>query len=285
MPRINAAIRVLNTILTENSGADRFLFLFFGLLWRMRRRIGKPFITELGNGARLKVHASSAYSGIFYLRWIERKDVLFIRDHSYLAPTFVDVGANVGLFSAMLFDRFATFYMIEPAPSSFQALCEVRELNPHVASTVLQVAVSDRPGTVMFLDEGDFSTGSRVVDAPTSGTAVRQLHADTLDNLLRELTGDIVLKVDVEGLEERVFYGARGLFQSGRVKLVVFERLGRTNLDRIHEFFDRMGYAVFYVDEKGGISIDKEVLAVPLVNLFACPRPVLRDLRLGRRDQ
>jgi len=267
MPRIDSAIRVLNTIWTENSGVDRILFLIFGLIWRVRRRIGKPFITKLSNGARIKVHAASAYSGIFYTRWIERKDVLFIRNHAYLASTFVDVGANVGLFSAMLFDRFATFYMIEPAPSSFQALCEIRELNPHISCTVLQVAASDRPGTVMFLDEGDFSGTSRVVDAPTSGSAVRQLHADTLDNLLDGLTGEIVLKVDVEGLEERVFYGARRLFESGRVKLVLFERLGRTNLHRVREFFTRMGYAVFYVDEKGGIFIDDKVLGC--VDIYA----------------
>ena len=46
-----------------------------------------------------------------------------------------------------------------------------------------------------------------------------------------------------------------------------------------------MGYAVFYLGEKGEISIDKEVVAVPLVNLFACPRHIFRDLHLDRRNQ
>lgn len=128
----------------------------------MRKRLGHSFVTRLANGAELKVYPHSAFSAVFYHRWIERKDLSFIRAHAGLAPTFVDVGANVGLFSASLFDKFSRFVLVEPLHACGAALQETCALNPSVACEVIIAAVSDRAGVASFLDDGDFSTTSRI---------------------------------------------------------------------------------------------------------------------------
>lgn len=206
---------------------------------------------------------------MFYSRWIDEPETLFIRRNAGLAPAFVDVGANVGLFSAQLFDVFERFYLFEAAPSTFAALQATLALNPEVKCVARSVAVGDEPKELSFFDEGDCSSTSRVARGMDAGTIV--VHADTLDRLVPAEIGAFVLKVDVEGYEERVFHGAAGHFRAGRPKLVMFERLGRTNLDAVRSFFDDMNYVVFALTENGDITRAEAAITPPLINLFACP--------------
>lgn len=252
----------------SNQGWDRPIFLAKAVIWQMRRRIGGKFVARLRNGARIMVQPSSAFSPMFYGRLVEEQDALFLKRHAGLAPTFVDVGANVGLFSAQLFDAFERFHLFEPAPSSFAALQATLALNPAVKAVAYNVAVSDAPGDLPFLDEGNCSTTSHAPRQAATGTTI--VRADTLDRLLPAEVGPFVLKVDVEGLEEQVFRGALEHFRARRPKLVQFERLGRTNLDAVRRFFDEAQYTLFALTEDGKITRDPAAVARPLINLFAC---------------
>ena len=140
----------ISTIWTENTGTDRFVFLFHGIIWQLRKRLAHSFVMRLANGAKLKIYRHSAFSGAFYTRWIEKKDLLFIRAHANFAPTFVDVGANVGLFAASLFDKFSYFVLIEPLAACVRTLHETCALNPLVQSLIINAAVSDKPGVALF---------------------------------------------------------------------------------------------------------------------------------------
>ena len=94
----------------------------------------------------------------------------FLRKHAYLANTFVDVGANVGLFSASLFDKFNKVICFEPAPSSFRALSETCALNPSVECELHNMGVGEAKGKLFFEDEFDFSTTSRFVSEESGRT-------------------------------------------------------------------------------------------------------------------
>lgn len=267
----------LSSIWFDNVGLDRILYFLHGCVWQLRKLFGITFVAKLPNGARVKIYPHTSFSGVFYSRWLERKDTLFIRKHASLAPIYVDVGANTGLMAAQFFDKFSKFYLFEPAPSSYSALVETCRLNPHVACETFNIAIADTTGRVLFLDEGNFSATSRIISGlPGSAGTVREVTVDTLDNVLGQLNEDIILKIDVEGAEERVFAGARSLFESQRVKLVMFERLARTNLDNLKNFFRAHDYALFYVDEQGTTIKDELHINKPLINLFACPRIVAK---------
>jgi FkbM family methyltransferase len=275
-------LNVVSAIWTENTGMDRYVFLLHGFIWQLRKRLGHSSVTTLANGAKLKVYPNTAFSAAFYTRWLERKDLLFIRAHADLAPTFVDVGANVGIFSASLFDKFSYFILIEPARACVTTLHETFALNPSVQGDIINVAVSNRSGVASFLDEGDFSTTSCVVDETKADSLeVISVVVETLDWILRARREDFVVKVDVEGHEQQVFEGAQQLLGTGRIKLLMFERLGRTNLDNILTFFDAVNYLVFFVLEDGTVTFDAEALRTPLINLFACPQSAVP--RLAKR--
>lgn len=276
---ISKAASILQDIWADNRGLDKLTYLVRAGAWQVRKRLGRSFIATLASGARVQVRPNSAYSAIFYGRWLEEKDMAFIRRHAGLADTFVDVGANVGLFSALLFDRFSRFYLLEPSPSSFAALQATCALNPSVECLALNMAASDAAGELAFQDDGPCSSTSRVAGAgAATGGEVIRVRADTLDAILAGDQAPIVLKIDVEGWEERVFGGAHRLFATEQVRLVMFERLGRTNLDRIRSFFAECDYVVFFVRPDGSIDQTEDAIRTPLINLFACPRALFAQM-------
>lgn len=278
-----SALAIAKSIWAENDGLERVTYLVKGVIWQVRKRLHHSFITKLPNGAKVHVRPVSAYSPLFYFRYHERKDLLFLSRHAKLADTFVDVGANVGLFSTFLFGDYGNFILFEPAPSSYAALQETLRINPEVRARAVNVGLGDTTGSLTFLDEGGCSSTSRFVGNPTPAEHPRiiKVLCDTLDNQLANEPGNFVLKIDVEGFEEKVFAGASRLLHLRQVRLVMFERLGRTNIDRLKAFLESFGYVIFYVREDSSISQTPADLARPLVNLFAAPAEVFERIKSG----
>jgi FkbM family methyltransferase len=120
--------------------------------------------------------------------------------------TFVDVGANIGIFSAVIADAQRLFRDAERF--GFEAV---------------NVALAAEEGTL------DFATGA------VSGIATRRdlagrahiagrgftVAARRLDSF--DLPGRLVIKIDVEQMELEVLEGARGLFEAGRVAAVYLD--------------------------------------------------------------
>ena len=134
---------------------------------------------------------------------------------------FVDIGANVGLYSSIL-SRFAhafpnsKFVAIEPNP---QTASRLRESVRNAAVTVLNLALSDKESELAF-QPGITSGVFKVVES--GGAGATMVRCQRLDSL-RIPEGDLVLKIDVEDHELQVLTGAEELLKSGRVKVVYLD--------------------------------------------------------------
>lgn len=120
--------------------------------------------------------------------------------------TFVDVGANVGVFTMLLADKFpaARIIAFEPVLRVYRCLLDNTERFSNVE--VENTAISDAKGEAfMDFDEGN-SVISHISDAGTGVPVV----VDTLDNALarRGVSTIDLLKVDVETFEKHVLLGA-----------------------------------------------------------------------------
>ena len=265
---------IFKNIWSENTGIDRVKYTFTALIWQLRKRLKQRFVKKIHTGGVVSVRPFSAYSPIFYFKWSEANELKFIRKHSWMSAVFVDVGANVGLFSLHLIDCFKDFYLFEPTPSTFKALKETCDLNKSVNWNLFNIGASNTKDTLTFIDEGELSGTNRFCNEAnqviTHGNKI-SIDVDTLDNLIPKNIDSMVLKVDVEGFEEKVFEGSHNLFSQKKVKLVMFERLGRTNLQNIKSFFKKHDYVIFSVISDNSISIDEQVISKPLINLFALP--------------
>jgi FkbM family methyltransferase len=123
------------------------------------------------------------------------------------AFVFVDIGANVGLFSLFVAAtaRIARILAIEPEPGNFARLAFNIAANPGVPITPLAVALGDAEGTAFIMLNARDRGGTRMAagGTPEGGVEVR---CRPLLAVVQEagLTGIDALKIDVEGAEDKV---------------------------------------------------------------------------------
>lgn len=141
--------------------------------------------------------------------------------------TFVDVGANAGVFSSVLSRAQNIFpnlrvYAFEANPTTFRRL-EVNSKSHRFTAT--HMAVSRQAGSLDFVEGAVshvFTTVSNRSDYHYRDSKIISVPSQALDAL--EITGSsIILKIDVEGQELEVLQGAAGLFRDGRIKAVYID--------------------------------------------------------------
>jgi len=185
----------------------------------------------------------------------------------YLRPgdLFLDVGANIGVYSVYAAECGAEVIAVEPVPHNAKRVRENLDLNGY-AGEVVQNALSDHPGRVRITADED--SYNHLVDE--GGIEVT---ATTLDELLGNRSA--VAKIDVEGAEELVLAGARKALSEHRIKLlqlewIVNERLGIIDRVKAQTILDDAGYELFVPDRFGVLSpLGNRPFAS--LNVFAMP--------------
>jgi FkbM family methyltransferase len=140
--------------------------------------------------------------------------------------TFLDIGANIGLFATTI-ARFRVLfpdlkiYAFEPNPDTARRL---RANAEPLGVEVFDFALSDRNGTLEFVDGAVSNVFATVENAsPYSITSERSFcECRRLEDL--SIQGDsLVMKIDVEGHEWEVLQGAIGLFELSRVRALYLD--------------------------------------------------------------
>lgn len=154
-----------------------------------------------------------------YIYWFgvwEPNLTAFIKRRMEAAPdrVFVDVGANVGYFSALVARQCpqAAVVAIEAYPPT------VRKLEANLAANrlrnvrVVAAAASDAPGTLEFFYAGQSNEGATTSVPGRFDSAPIRVQSLPFGDLLTpgEMAAARLIKIDVEGAEARV---VKGLFQ------------------------------------------------------------------------
>jgi FkbM family methyltransferase len=156
-----------------------------------------------------------------YGEWAEKEIQLLL---ALLRPgdNAVDVGACIGTHAVRFAQRVGpagTVYALEPQRSVYQLLCANAALNQLTNIHALHAAAGDAEGHVQIPADDPWrprNVGNFSVDAGNGVTQVKQV---TLDSLA--LPAVRLIKVDVEGMEERVLRGAARLIARDRPALFV----------------------------------------------------------------
>ncbi len=136
-----------------------------------------------------------------------------------------DIGANYGmhaLLMAKLVGASGHVYAFEPDPAIFQGLIEHMELNRFHHVKCVQAGVWDHSGRAQFFSGHHLGAGHCADVDGTSGCCT-EIEVFSLDDFVfdRNHRPPDFIKVDVEGAESKVLFGARRLLETHRPVLLI----------------------------------------------------------------
>ncbi len=159
--------------------------------------------------------------------------------------TFLDIGANIGLFAAQIANMRALYpslnvYAFEPNPSTVALLRA--NLEP-LGAKVFPVALSDRNGTLEFVEGAVSNVFSTIENASSYSiqSQRRTCECRRLEDLPIE-GNSLVIKVDVEGHEWEVLQGSLSLFQAKRIRAIYLDGFKDGKIPR---FLEGHGFRLF----------------------------------------
>jgi FkbM family methyltransferase len=207
---------------------------------RSRRRLSRPSLPVLVRDERglsfeletaEEVERFAAAGG-----HLERDELALVSAYLTAGMTAFDVGANMGVFTATMAAAAGPsgpVHAFEPLPSNRRRLERTIALNGTEQVHVSASVVTDTDGRTQLYDYGagyeswatlvprEIEIGTRTVRPE----AKIEVDAVTLDRYCHERNIERidVLKIDVEGAEERVLGGASGLLERRAVDLLIVE--------------------------------------------------------------
>lgn len=166
----------------------------------------------------------------------ESAEINLVLNQISQSTTFIDVGANIGVYSALLarsplVDR---VICIEPNPRTVSVLkSNLTQLDEVVRQKceVLEVAISNTVGSANFLFSKYHGTGRLSSSSELSFDIT--VPVQTLDLLSDKyaFANPVMLKIDVEGFEPNVILGARRFLVTHKPDILV--EVCRSNSDRV----------------------------------------------------
>jgi len=186
---------------------------------------------------------------------------------SVLRPgmTFLDVGANAGLYSipAAKKVQHGKVYAFEPSAWTYELLTKNARLNKVGNLEAARSAVGDYTGEatlqVNVPGKDGLNTIGKPVHEDSEIAGTEKVPITTLDDFLRQhaVSPVDVMKVDVEGAELMVFRGAKGLLAKSDAPLILYESgvltkgLGYHPVETMW-LLEQCGYSFFSIDSSGG---------------------------------
>jgi FkbM family methyltransferase len=174
-------------------------------------RAGPIDTTYQGASFRFYHQASATERGALFNPAYNIEELDFLRTHTPVGGSFVDVGANVGTYALPLArhvgDR-GHVIAIEPHPVTHSRLKFNRAASGFDQVTLVAAAAGPADGELLIETDGDNLGASHVVTGKASTEAIK-VPSQRLETILAEAGVSTIdaLKIDIEGFEDRVLIG------------------------------------------------------------------------------
>ncbi|MHC4767629.1 MAG: FkbM family methyltransferase [Planctomycetota bacterium] len=191
-------------------------------LLKLQVRLHGPLTEEslTSWGSRIETRLPDLIQMYIYLFGVWEPDItVFIRDRLGTGDTFIDVGANVGyhtLLAAKHLGGAGRVAAIEASPAIHQTLQENLARNDGTDGVrTVNMAASDAPGTVRIHHGPVCNVGLSTTLESRGFAAEADVPAAPLEDLLepQEIETARLVKIDVEGGEDRVLAGMQGFLE------------------------------------------------------------------------
>jgi len=221
-------LRILNGIIKHpfNKGARLNAVKDF-CKWQFNNMLNPyPVIYTLtGKSKIIAFKGLTGVTGNIYCGLLEFADMGFLLHFLRDKDLFVDVGANVGVYTILSSAEIgAETISIEPIPQTFHLLAQnvlINNLGEKVK--LYNIGLGRETGRLKFSKNLD--TVNHVIADGESAGEVIEVEVKTLDSLFSNRIPDLI-KIDVEGFETEVLAGANNILANPQLKAIIIELNG-----------------------------------------------------------
>jgi FkbM family methyltransferase len=242
-----------NTYKTKVKG---FLYWFFSKI-----KPNSTLQTRTFTGTKYYVYLSDQSAINTYVHGIlrekERPLIRFLIRNLKSGDCFIDIGAHYGFYSVLaseiLFE--GNVYCYEASPKMYSLLLKNTESFSNCR--VLNKAVTDSNGITTFYES--FKNGNSSLSSLNANTAQEKgfagnsvkVHTVKIDNELINLDRVDYIKVDVEGMEEKVLKGSSEVISKFKPTIAI--EIWKERNDRLLKIIRDLNYTVYKLNEEGSI--------------------------------
>ena len=266
--------------------------------WKLLKQRRQFQDIRLQPGVRMRLFLDSEVSYGIYAKNFEMRERVFHNAFLRQGDIYLDVGANIGLFTLIAAHKVGDdghVYALEPTSISFQRLLTNIQLNRFFNVSPFQIALSDVPGQVRMLVSLDGYDGRNSLTSPTAGEkfASEVVSALTLDQFVQDQHLDhkiTMIKIDVEGWENHVLDGGRGILSAADAPILQIEfaeearaSAGSTS-DDLYRSLAGLGYQLFSFEAEAGAlaPVSPSKVKNGHLNVIAAKDPAMITHRIKR---
>lgn len=196
-------------------------------------------------GRELALAGGYEPAGILVARWLCEVGVVECAAEN----AFVDIGANIGIYSLELADHFAEVVAFEPHPVTFKLLEINVEINAALNVKCMQLALSDRNGIAELVNDSGDNAGASSLERKRLDGVIGGCHqvivergADAITTATNRRVS--LLKIDVEGHELKVIGGLIPLLEKD-APVLAFEANTPAIAQALEAQLRKLGYVEF----------------------------------------
>ncbi len=177
-------------------------------------------------------------------------------------PIIIDIGANVGFFSAFAISKFpnCNVYSYEPVGANFKQLLRNSELNPDKSFKCFNNAVCGHKGTIRinFEKHDEFTTSATIKDNDKGNMVSIEVPCLRLSDIFDDNNIDKCdfLKIDCEGAEYDVLYNTPTTYIDRIDQMVIevhHDNYGKENLESLRDFLITNKFNLFQFRNRPGL--------------------------------
>jgi len=233
-----------------------FIFLPFKIIVKnFIRRFNKDFIKMKYEVSVFYFYKDSALYLLFQKRFREKGTSELIYKYASDYDVFIDVGSCWGLYT--LLSGSALKIAIEPEQETFLLLQKNVQKNKIQDVILINKAISDYEGTQKLYLSHVIERHSLLEKVVLEEKCVGSVNVETttIDNIMENyLNNSLFFKIDVEGVEAKVFQGMNNIFKTSNKLSIIFEytpyRYSVKDLEIIWELVK--GFDIFKIDDVDG---------------------------------
>jgi FkbM family methyltransferase len=221
-------LRIINSIVEHpfNKG-NKIKALKDFFKWQLNTRLN-PYPVVYTLTGKSKIIARKGLTGVtgnIYCGLLEFADMGFLLHFLRDTDLFVDVGANVGVYTVLsVAEVGATTISIEPIPQTFDLLAQNVLINDAKKKVeIFNVGLGKEFGKLIF--SKNFDTVNHVVAEGENVGDTIEVEIKTLDSICSNRIPSLI-KIDVEGFETEVLAGASSVLQHTDLKAIIIELNG-----------------------------------------------------------